>query len=132
MNELRNVAKKMRYATAIVKIAPFVCAIAYAVCIIAYLWAGDTFLFLLDTLFYTSPMMVALMYVMGVVFEMCKWHKLECLILLLPTIVSLLDVILLDLSVAATWINWVLTAIVVLGSLYNAYRMFWQDGKADE
>lgn len=113
------------------KIAPFLCAGLYVVCILAYLIMNDMVLFIIDTLFYVSPLTVLLIYAFGVVFKCCKWHKLQCGLLLLPTIISLFDVLVYELTAVGTWVNWAVTAIIICGSLYNAYRMFWQDGKAD-
>ena len=132
MDELRSVAKRIRYATMLTKIAPFVCALVYVVCILAYLIMTDTALFIVDTLFYVSPLTVLLIYAFGVVFKCCKWHKLQCALLLLPTIISLVDGLIYELSAVATWINWAVTAVIIGGSLHNAYRIFWDNGKADE
>lgn len=132
MDELRNVAKRIRYATMLTKIAPFLCAVVYVVCILAYLIMNDTVLFIIDTLFYVSPLTVLLIYSFGVVFKCCKWHKLQCALLVLPTIISLFDCLVYELSAIATWMNWAITAIIACGSLYNAYRMFWKNGEENE
>jgi hypothetical protein len=131
MNELRKVVKKLRLATTLVKLLPFVCAAFYIICLITYLWGSDAVLFYVDSLFYISPLMVGVIWILGAVFECCKWHRLQCAILLMPTIASYLDVWF-DFSAIASWINWATLSVVVVGSLYNAYRMFWQDGQTDE
>ena len=131
MNELRKIAKKLRLATALVKIAPFVCAIFYVVSLIVYIFGSNMALFVVDSLFYVSPIAVVFIYALGVIFECCQWHRLQCGVLFIPTMTSFLDVML-DFTPVATWVNWATMIIVISGSLYNAYRMFWQDGKADE
>lgn len=131
-NELRKVAKKLRLATMLVKLIPFVSAAVYALCLLVYMFGNDTILLVVDSLFYISPLMVLLMYVLGVVFECCVWHRIQCVILLLPTIISLADGLWLDLSSIATIINMSMTGLLVCASSYNAYRMFCCDGTRDE
>lgn len=131
MNELRKVAKKLRLATMLVKLLPFVCAAFYIICLITYLCGSDAVLFYVDSLFYISPLMVGVIWIFGAVFEMCKWHRLQCVILLMPTLASYLDVWF-DFSAIASWINWATLSVVVIGSLYNAYRMFWKNGEENE
>ena len=130
-NELRTVAKKLRLATMLAKIAPFVYAAFYTICLLTYLFGGDVALFYVDALFYVSPLMVAFIYALGVVFECCKWHRLQCVVLLLPTLASFLDVWF-DLSAVAIWVNIGMLVIVLASSLLNAYKMFVCDGTRDE
>lgn len=130
MNELRKVAKKLRLATMLVKLLPFVCAIFYIICLFTYLWGNDNVLFYVDSLFYISPLMVGVIWMLGVVFECCKWHRLQCAILLMPTLASYLDVWF-DFTAIAAWVNWATLSVVVVSSLYNAYRMFWDNGKGE-
>lgn len=90
-NELIALVCILRNTTRIVKVAPFVYSGLYILCMIAYLFANYEFCFVLDLCFTTSPATVVLLLLLSKYLKLCKWHKLECALPMLPIVPILVD-----------------------------------------
>lgn len=127
-----NIAKMVVRTLLVVKIAPFVFTVGHIVCLILYLSGGDNVLLLADTMFYTSPMTIGLLLILSKIYQLCKWHRLQCFIPLFPVLVGVMDKFVVELSATLTYINIYTCLIMFVLTLLNAYKMFLCNGKDRE
>lgn len=114
----------LRKVTKIVKIYPFVYAVLYALCMIGYLVCDDIVSVMLDQLFYTSPIVVSCNILLSYSLKLCKWHRLQCLLPMMPLITLLVDVTIYPISKIASTINALTIIAILMLSLINAYFVF--------
>ena len=114
----------LRKVTTIVKIYPFVYAVLYALCMIGYLVCDDAVSVMLDQLFYTSPIVVSCNILLSYSLKLCKWHRLQCLLPMIPLITLLVDMTIYPISKIASTINALTIMLLFILSLINAYFVF--------
>ena len=114
----------LRKVTMIVKIYPFVYAVLYALCMIGYLVCDDVVSVMLDQLFYTSPIVVSCNILLSYSLKLCKWHRLQCLLPMIPLIALLVDMTIYPISKIASTINALTIMLLFILSLINAYFVF--------
>lgn len=114
----------LRNVTKIVKIYPFVYAMLYALCMVGYMVGSDNISCILDQLFYTSPISILFALLLSRSLKLCKWHKLECILPLIPLIHLAIDAYIVPLSNVSAIINATTVIILCLASLINAYFVF--------
>lgn len=114
----------MKKATATVKVAPFAFALLYLTALVVYLLFNDTIATVTDMLFYVSPVSVFFNLRMSKIFKMCKWHRLECLLPLLPIVIVFVNGFGFIIPDIAVYVNWSVNLITFLLSLVNAYFVF--------
>lgn len=114
----------LRKVTTIVKIYPFVYAVLYALCMIGYLVCDDIVSVMLDQLFYTSPIVVSCNILLSYSLKLCKWHRLQCLLPMIPLITLAVDVTIYPISKIASTINALTIILLFILSLTNAYFVF--------
>ena len=110
-------------ATFLTKIMPFVLVFCYIVCLIAYMIVSDDVQSVFDSLFYVSPVVVAFELLFSKTFKLCKWHRLECILPLIPQFVIIVDSIH-TLSEFAAGLNVAVVFVMFVLSLINAYYTF--------
>lgn len=124
MTNIEGAIQILRKATATVKVAPFAFALLYLVALIVYLLFNDTVATITDLLFYVSPVAVFFNLRMSKIFKMCKWHRLECILPLLPIIVVFINAFGFIIPDAAVYVNWFVNLTIFVLSLLNAYFVF--------
>ena len=124
MTNIEGAIQILRKATATVKVAPFASALLYLVALVVYLLFNDTIATMADLLFYVSPVAVFFNLRMSKIFKMCKWHRLECLLPLLPIVIIFVNGFGFIIPDIAVYVNWSVNLIVFLLSLVNAYFVF--------
>ena len=124
-----QIVEVIKKSLIIIKIAPFVFCLAYILCIVAYMFVSDEWLLLIDTLFYTSPMTVIFLLILSRVYHLCGWHRLECCLPLIPIGITLIDRFVIQFSVFIATINVYTIIVMFILSLFNAYKIFFCDGK---
>lgn len=122
--DILAIVRILRKVTKIVKIYPFVYAVLYALCMIGYLVCDDFVSVMLDQLFYTSPIVVSCNILLSYSLKLCKWHRLQCLLPMIPLITLLVDVTIYPISKIASTINALTIILIVTLSLINAYFVF--------
>lgn len=115
----------MQNATLAVKIIPFALATLYTICLIAYFFTSDEVQTWLDMLFYVSPSMIVSLLVLSRIFKLCKWHKTECVLPILPQCMVFIDMYV-PLSEFAAKINIGVIALMFVLSVVNAYFVFFK------
>ena len=124
MTNIECAIQILRKATATVKVAPFAFALLYLVALVVYLLFNDTIATMTDLLFYVSPVAVFFNLRMSKIFKMCKWHRLECLLPLLPIVIVFVNDFGFIIPDIAVYVNWSVNLIIFLLSLINAYFVF--------
>ena len=114
----------LRRVTTIVKVYPFAYTLLYIYCMLVYMFGTDTTATICDQLFYTSPFMVMCAIGLSYSLKLCKWHRLECALPLLPCITIFIDIYICRLSAVCAYLNSILMIILGIASLINAYFVF--------
>ena len=124
--DLEGLIKKLRSVTIAVQIMPFIYTLLYLVCMVFYLFADESTLTALDTLFYVSPLVVAEFLVLSYALRLCKWHRMACLLPLIPQIMVGLDSTFLFFSGRVAVYSIVTLAIMSALLLIAAYNVFFR------
>lgn len=114
----------LRNVTLIVQIYPFVYTMLYALCMLGYLVGSEMLSCTLDQLFYTSPISVLFALILSRSLKLCKWHKLECVLPMIPLIHLAVDTYLVSLSNVSAIVNVGTIIALCILSLVNAYFVF--------
>ena len=91
VDKIKYLIEKLRSITLAVQIGPFAYTFLYIVALILYLFLPESSLWILDTLFYTSPVIVAEFFVFSRILKLCRWHRRACALPLIPQIFVLID-----------------------------------------
>ena len=124
MTNIEGAIQILKKATATVKVAPFAFALLYLAALVLYILFNDTVATIADMLFYVSPVAVFFNLRMSKIFKMCKWHRLECLLPLLPIVIVFINSFGFIIPRIAVYVNWGVNLIIFLLSLLNAYFVF--------
>lgn len=122
--DILRIVKILRNATKVVKLMPFIYAIVYILCMVGYLLFSDEVATLLDKLFYVSPISIIFPLCLSRTLKMCVWHKIECILPLLPTLLVFVDEFIMQFTVLYAYINVILISFLCIASLINAYFVF--------
>lgn len=123
-NDIVAIVRILRRVTTIVKIYPFLYTMLYIICMFVYMFCSDEMATLCDQLFYTSPFMIVCAIGLSYSLKLCKWHRLECILPLLPTCMVLVDEFIYSFPKSASYLNAILIVVICLTSLINAYFVF--------
>lgn len=121
---LRIILNVVRNVTKTIKLFPFLYAILLLVVfpIVSY-GDYDTAMFL-NELFFVSPLFMAFLILLSYLVKLCNWHRLQCLLPLIPQIVVYIDENIYELTEIVAILNLVVMLLIFLLSLINAYFVF--------
>lgn len=114
----------LRKTTRIVKVYPFIYAMLYVMCMFGYMLFSENVASILDQLFYTSPIVVSCNIALSYSLKLCKWHRMECSLPLIPMLPLFVDYYIYPLNNIAVGINTTIMIILCFASLINAYFVF--------
>ena len=89
--KVQHIVDKLRQITTLVQLAPFVLTFIYFIVFGLYFILPDSILNVLDTLFYTSPIVALLLLAQSKILCLCKWHKMACMLPVFPQVGVLCD-----------------------------------------
>jgi hypothetical protein len=124
INTLKDLIRKLRSITLAVQVIPFVYTIIYIGVLVAYIYAREPVLVVLDTLFYVSPLLICLLLVESRILELCKWHKMACVLPTIPQIANLTDSFVWEFPVSGVYVfNLIIitTAVLLLVAADNVF-----------
>ena len=121
---IQAVVSILRKTTRIVKIAPFALVTTYMFIMIGYIVFSDNVAAILDILFYVSPLVVVLLWMLSRSLKMCNWHRLECVLPLVPQVPIFFDDYINQFDYAGAAVNICVIGLLFLLSLVNAYFVF--------
>ena len=122
---VKSLIRRLRSITLAVEIAPFaytaIHIFVYAMCFSE----NENFLWLLDTLFYVSPLFIALLLVESRILKLCKWHKTACALPFLSQVPVFIDRFVLELTnyvIEVYLVSIIVTSVLLL---FAAYKVFF-------
>lgn len=122
-NDIMAIVFILRKVTAIVKVYPFIYTFLYILCMFGYMIFSEGMCVLLDQLFYTSPIVVSCNVLLSYALKLCKWHRLQCILPMIPLLPLLVDYIY-PLNNIAVGVNTTFIIALCLLSIVNAYFVF--------
>lgn len=114
----------LRNVTLIVQLYPFAYTMLYVLCMVGYLVGSEELSCTLDQIFYTSPFSVLFALILSRSLKLCKWHKLECILPMIPLAHLAIDTYIVPLSNVSAIINVGTIIFLCILSLINAYFVF--------
>lgn len=114
----------LRDVTVIVKIFPFLSSLLYIIFFLAQLMFQNDVVYEMESLFYISAFVVVLLIVLSYRLRLCKWHRIQCLLLLMPQIFSYIDMYVYEYGVHSAIIADIALTFILAVSVINAYKMF--------
>ena len=103
---------------------PFIYTALYLVSISLSYFLPEDSIWILDTLFYVSPVTVFAFLVLSKLLRLCRWHKTACILPLLPQVVSFVDYYIIELTELAAQVNIILFVCMAILLLIAAYNVF--------
>lgn len=129
VSQIQYVIGRLRTITRTVQIISFVYTGVYILSLILYLFVSESVCCVLDTLFYTSPLIICLLLVESKILKLCRWHKIACILPLIPQIALLVDSFVVELSEVAVVVNIITSALMLILFVIAAYKVFIANGQ---
>ena len=114
----------LRDVTVIVKIFPFLSSLLYIIFFLAQLLFQNDVVYEMESLFYISAFVVVLLIVLSYRLRLCKWYRIQCLLLLMPQVFSYIDMYVYEYGVHSAIIADIALTFILAVSILNAYKMF--------
>ena len=114
----------LRDVTVIVKIFPFLSSLLYIIFFLAQLLFQNDVVYEMESLFYISAFVVVLLIVLSYRLRLCKWHRIQCLLLLMPQVFSYIDMYVYEYGVHSAIIADIALTFIRAVAVLNAYKMF--------
>ena len=123
---VKRLILKLRSITVAVQLLPFALSALYIVDLVLYLFVDDNLLDIIDSMLYVSPAVIAGFLVFSRILELCRWHRVCCIIPILPQINILIDRYVYELSEVAVTAHIVLLIVMMTLFLTSAYNVFFK------
>lgn len=124
VGRIKYLIEKLRSITLTVQVSPFAYTLLYIIILFLYPRCKESVLNTLDTLFYVSPLMVAMFLIESKVLKLCKWHKTACVIPIIPQVFVFVDRHIIRLTAIEVRMHyWLLFSMSIL-LLIAAYNVF--------
>lgn len=91
---------------------------------VLYLFCSEEVAGICDSLFYVSPVTIASFLILSRLLKMCVWHRVTCLMPLIPQALSLIDRYLIEFPLSAGTIVIYISALSFALLLLCAYKTF--------
>lgn len=114
----------LRDVTVIVKIFPFLSSLLYIIFFLAQLLFQNDVVYEMESLFYISAFVIVLLIVLSYRLRLCKWHRIQCLLLFMPQVFSYIDMYVYEYGVHSAIIADIALTFILAVSILNAYKMF--------
>lgn len=123
-DKLLKAIRILRDVTVIVKIFPFLSSFLYIIFFLAQLLFQNDVVYEIESLFYISAFVIALLIVLSYRLRLCKWHRIQCLLLFMPQVFSYIDMYVYEYGVHSAIIADIALTFILAVSVLNAYKMF--------
>lgn len=114
----------LRDITIAVQIAPFVISLSYIIGIIVQLFCQTDTAWLFSLILFTPPPIILILLLFSRILHLCKWHRLACLLPLVPFCFTIIDAYLIELTDIAVYVLNGLVACMAILLLAAAYNVF--------
>lgn len=116
-----SVAKK---ATKAIKLFPFLYIALFIVCYSISMFCDFYVLENISSAIFISPLVIAFLIYLSYAVHLCKWHRLQCTLPLIPQAVVFCDYYICELGEALARVNFAILIFIFILSLVNAYFVF--------
>ncbi len=89
-----------------------------------YWFANDTVLFVLDMMFYVSPMAIIQFLILSRLLRLCAWHRTACVLPLIPQAMVFLDKVYFQFSENLAEVCVATISVMSIILLFAAYKVF--------
>lgn len=121
---LRIVLDVVRKVTKAIKLFPFLYIVLFLI-VTPYVAYGNFDVALnLSSLMYVSLLVVIFLIYLSYCVKLCKWHRIQCCLPLLPQITIFIDENIYEFGSEIALIDFITIAIIFILSLVNAYFVF--------
>lgn len=124
VDKIKYLIEKLRSITLAVQIAPFAYTFLYIITQVLYLFLPESSLWILDTLFYTSPIVVVEFLIFSRVLKLCRWHRRACALPIIPQVFIFADYYIIDLTEVEFYIavgTPILLGVLLIIAAYNVF-----------
>ena len=128
IGKIKYVLNKLKYITLAVQVMPFIYTAIYIVSMVLYLFVAESVKFILDTLVYVSPLVICAFLVESWILKLCHWHKLACILPILPQVITFIDYYIIELTEVEFYISIATPTVLSILLLISAYKVFFSNG----
>lgn len=121
---LKIVLDVVRKVTKIIKLFPFLYIVLFIAIIPFETFGGMDIVIIFNLLFFESPLFVALLVLLSYCVKLCFWHRLQCILPLIPQLLVYCDQYIYEYGEALATINFIMLLLLFILSLVNAYFVF--------
>lgn len=126
-NNVARLVAILRRITMAVQVIPFVYTGLFVILFSSYyLFPGDT-MFIINYLFFVSPIIVLAHLVYSRMLMLCKWHRRACALPLIPQSVDLFDTYVCQLGNGAFVVAVITIFITMIAFMFCIYKVFFTD-----
>lgn len=122
--KLKYLLAVIRKTTKAIKIFPFVYILILLIILPLMSYMDiDTATFISGCIF-ESPLLIAFLILLSYSVKLCKWHRIQCALPLVPQIADFIDTYIYEYGEALATLNFAILIILFIASLVNAYFVF--------
>lgn len=121
---LRVILNVVRNVTKTIKLFPFLYAILLLALFPIVSYGSYEIAMFVNEIFFVSPLFIAFLILLSYFVKLCNWHRLQCLLPIIPQIVVYIDENVYELTEVVAIVNLVVMLTIFLLSLINAYFVF--------
>ena len=121
---IKKIISVLRKITKTVQLAPFIFAAVYTGIFALYNFASEDMLTILDMMFYISPIVIIAHLIYSRILELCIWHRIACLIPIIPQLMNLIDSYAIF-SINGAILSNVAICLMLILFLVSAYKVFF-------
>lgn len=125
VQKVKYLIEKLKAITIVVEIIPFIYTALYIIVYAFSFHPNDDFLWLLDTLFYISPVVIVFLLMESHALKLCKWHKTACVLPIVPQIPIFINKYAFELSNYVIYIYLCCLIVMSVLLLVAAYKVFF-------
>lgn len=121
---LKIVLNVVRKVTKAIKIFPFVYVLILLLFLPSMSYMDIDTATILSGCIFESPLLIAFLILLSYSVKLCVWHRLQCLLPLVPQIADFIDTHIYEYGEALATLNFIILLLLFILSLVNAYFVF--------
>lgn len=121
---LRVILNVVRKTTKAIKVFPFVYILILLIVLPLMSYMDIETATIISGCIFESPLLIAFLILLSYSVKLCKWHRLQCALPLVPQIADFIDTQIYEYGEALATLNFVILLLLFILSLVNAYFVF--------
>ena len=122
---IRTIHMMVSRVTKAVQVTPFIYSSIFVIVYFLYSFVDEKVMDIIDMGFYISPLVMVIFLVYSRILHLCKWHRITCVLPLVPQIYYILDSVF-TFSQDKVLVANILTVIMLIILLISAYKVFYK------